>query len=98
MSGLKEQLAERVETREPSMYKVVIMNDNFTTMDFVVMVLMSVFHKTMNEARRTMLEVHKSGVGVAGVYTYEIAETKVRQVESLAEKHGHPLRCAMEES
>lgn len=97
MNELKEQILDKIDVREPSMYKVILMNDNYTTMDFVIMILMMVFHKTHDEAQKVMLQVHKDGKGIAGVYPFEIAETKIKHVEALAEKHRFPLRCAMEE-
>jgi len=97
MSQLKEQVLERLDVREPSMYRVIMINDHYTTMDFVIMVLMVVFHRSHDDAQRIMMDVHKNGQGLAGVYPYEVAETKVRQVEELAETHCFPLRCTMEE-
>jgi ATP-dependent Clp protease adaptor protein ClpS len=81
---------------EPPMYRVMLLNDDYTTMEFVVEVLRSVFQKSPEEATRIMLNVHQSGVGVCGVYTFEVAETKVDTVHSLAKEHGHPLKCTME--
>lgn len=82
---------------EPSMYKVLLHNDDYTTMEFVVEVLMYVFHKSLEDATRIMLNVHERGIGVCGVYTYEVAETKVETVEVLARDKGFPLKCTMEE-
>ncbi len=84
--------------KEPKMYKVLLHNDDYTTMDFVVYVLRTVFHRPEPEAVRIMLNVHRNGVGVAGVYTYEVAETRIAQVEALARQHEFPLRCSMEEA
>lgn len=84
------------DTDEPSMYKVLLHNDDYTTMEFVVDVLMLVFHKPVEEATRIMLNVHKQGVGICGYYTFEIAETKVETVVRMARQNGHPLRCTME--
>ena len=81
---------------EPFMYKVFIHNDDYTTMEFVVAILMSVFNKSMEEATIIMLNVHKEGVGLCGVYTYEVAETKVSTVQTVARKEGFPLKCTME--
>jgi ATP-dependent Clp protease adaptor protein ClpS len=81
---------------EPPLYKVMLLNDDYTTMEFVVDVLMHVFHKTEPEATRIMLNVHHQGVGVCGVYPYEIAETKVDAVDRLAKEKGFPLKCLME--
>jgi ATP-dependent Clp protease adaptor protein ClpS len=83
---------------EPPMYKVLLHNDDYTTMEFVVEVLQKVFHKSPAEATRIMLLVHKSGTGVCGVYTAEMAETKVEMVHHLARKNGFPLQCSMEEA
>ncbi|OGV48322.1 MAG: ATP-dependent Clp protease adaptor ClpS [Lentisphaerae bacterium GWF2_52_8] len=85
------------ELREPPLYKVIILNDDYTPMDFVVMVLISVFNKQQQEAERIMLSVHQQGQGLCGIYPYEVAETKLKTVEYLAEKERHPLRCVMEE-
>lgn len=84
------------ETREPAMYRVLLHNDDYTTMDFVVAVLMGVFNKSLEEATRTMLSVHQSGIGVCGVFTFEVAETKVQMVHELARENGFPLKCTME--
>jgi len=84
--------------KQPKMYKVLLHNDDYTTMDFVVYVLRTIFHRPEAEAVRIMLNVHRNGVGVAGVYTYEVAETKIAQVEALARQHEFPLRCSMEEA
>lgn len=82
---------------EPSRVKVLLHNDDYTTMDFVVMVLQTVFNKDMETATAIMLNVHKQGVGVAGVYSRDVAETKVAVVHELSRKHEHPLRCSLEE-
>jgi len=86
----------RPETKEPSLYRVVLLNDDYTPMDFVVHILESVFHKSTVEATQIMLNVHKKGSGLAGVYTREIAETKVYTVQELARKERFPLKCIME--
>ena len=83
--------------KKPKMYKVYLLNDDYTTMDFVVDVLMEVFHKSYEEAVQIMLTIHKQGKGLCGVYTYEIAETKVDQVHRLARAHQFPLKATMEE-
>jgi ATP-dependent Clp protease adaptor protein ClpS len=83
-------------TQRPSMYRVLILNDDYTPMEFVVYVLEQYFHKSREEATRIMLHVHQTGVGVCGVYTYEVAETKVAQVIDTARRHQHPLQCTME--
>ena len=86
----------RPKTRKPAMYKVLMLNDDYTPMEFVVHVLERFFQKTRDEATRIMLHVHKRGVGVCGVYTYEVAETKVTQVMDLARQNQHPLQCTIE--
>ncbi len=86
----------RPKTRKPSMYKVLMLNDDYTPMEFVVHVLERFFSKTREEATRIMLHVHRRGVGVCGVYTYEVAETKVTQVMDLARQNQHPLQCTIE--
>jgi len=90
------EIISEEELREPEMYKVLLHNDDYTTMDFVVEVLMTVFSKDFQEATRIMLDVHRNGVGLCGVYTYEIAETKVETVHVLARENGYPLKCTME--
>lgn len=87
---------QREEVREPPLFKVLLHNDDYTTMEFVVMVLEKVFRRTTVEATRIMLNVHEKGVGVAGVYTRDVAETKTALVHELARKHGYPLRCSTE--
>ena len=86
----------RVKTKKPSLYRVLILNDDYTPMEFVVLVLEHFFSKTREEATRIMLHVHNHGVGVCGVFTYEVAETKVAQVLDLARRNEHPLQCTME--
>ena len=83
---------------EPKMYKVLLHNDDYTTMEFVVLVLMQVFRKSMEEATRIMLNVHERGIGVCGHYTFEVAETKVETVTRMARENGHPLKCTMEKA
>ncbi len=84
------------KTQKPSLYKVLLLNDDYTPMEFVVHVLQALFNKTTEEATRIMLHVHQNGVGICGVYTYEVAETKVVQVMDLARQNEHPLQCTME--
>lgn len=86
----------RPKTKKPSLYKVLLLNDDYTPMEFVVLVLEKFFSKGREEATRIMLHVHHKGVGICGVYTYEVAETKVTQVMDYARQHGHPLQCTME--
>jgi ATP-dependent Clp protease adaptor protein ClpS len=97
-SGQREDLVldERRKAKRPRLYKVLLHNDDFTTMDFVIDVLVRYFHKTMAEATRIMLEVHHHGLGVAGIFTYEVAETKVAQVTAEARQEGMPLRCTVD--
>jgi ATP-dependent Clp protease adaptor protein ClpS len=80
----------------PKKYKVLLHNDDYTTMEFVIFILQGVFHKTLDEAEIIMLEVHKSGIGLCGIFTYEIAESKANKVERLAREHSHPLICTIE--
>jgi len=87
---------ERPKTKKPPMYKVLIHNDDYTPMEFVVAVLMQIFRHDEVTATQVMLHVHRTGVGVAGVYTYEIAETKVAQVLNAAKNHEYPLQCSCE--
>lgn len=84
------------KTQKPPLYKVLLLNDDYTPMEFVVLVLQRFFGKSAEEATQIMLHVHQKGVGVCGVYTYEIAETKVAQVIEFARQHQHPLQCTME--
>lgn len=85
-----------VKTRKPSLYNVFLLNDDYTTMDFVVNILTGIFGKNLTEATQIMLHVHKKGVGLAGVYPREIAETKVEAVHKLARENEFPLKCLME--
>ena len=84
------------KTKKPAMYKVLMLNDDYTPMDFVVHVLEQFFGKSPEEATRIMLHVHRRGVGICGVFTYEVAETKVTQVIDYARQHQHPLQCTLE--
>jgi len=86
------------EVREPSMYKVFLLNDDYTTMDFVIEVLMAVFSKTVEDASSIMLRVHREGTGLCGAYILEVAETKVSTVHNLARENGFPLKCSMEKA
>ena len=89
-------LEEKPKTKKPSMYNVLLLNDDYTPMEFVVLVLESVFNKKEGEATQIMLHVHKNGIGICGTFTYEVAETKCKNVMDLAKKHEHPLQCTME--
>jgi ATP-dependent Clp protease adaptor protein ClpS len=88
----------RPKTKKPAMYKVIMLNDDYTPMEFVVHVLERFFSKNREEATTIMLHVHQRGVGVCGVYTYEVAETKVTQVMDFARQHQHPLQCTLEKA
>ncbi len=96
-TGIEFELADEVMIKHPKKYKVYILNDDYTSMDFVVDILMSVFHKSYEQAENIMLEVHKKDRGLCGVYTHEIAETKVMQVIKKAKDSGFPLKATMEE-
>lgn len=85
-----------VEIKEPRLYKVLLHNDDYTTMEFVISILETVFHKSIADATKIMLNVHNEGVGIAGIYTKEICETKISAVHQLAKKNEFPLRCSME--
>ncbi|HWP93998.1 MAG TPA: ATP-dependent Clp protease adapter ClpS [Thermodesulfobacteriota bacterium] len=87
---------ERVKLKRPDMYRIVLLNDDYTPRDFVVWVLMRVFYKSKEESTRIMLEAHTTGKSIVGVYTYDIAKTKVMQVETLADQYEHPLKCILE--
>lgn len=89
-------LKERPKTKKPPMYKVLLHNDDYTTKEFVVMVLQSVFHHGETDALKVMMHVHSNGVGVAGVYTYEVAETKIHKTTQLARSFEYPLQLSME--
>ena len=84
------------KTKKPAMYKVLMLNDDYTPMEFVVHILERFFNKNRQEATRIMLHVHRRGVGICGVYTYEVAETKVTQVMDFARQNQHPLQCTLE--
>lgn len=87
---------EQVKVKKPKKYKVILHNDDYTTMEFVIFILKVVFHKTTAEAESVMLEVHNKGRGVCGIYSYEVAETKSKKVEVLAKEQSHPLICTIE--
>jgi ATP-dependent Clp protease adaptor protein ClpS len=100
MSSPGEKLQERVRTekKEPALYKVILLNDDYTTMEFVIQVLESVFEKSPAEAYQIMMHVHTNGRGLAGVYPWEVAETKAEAVISLARSSGYPLQAITEEA
>jgi len=86
------------KTKRPSLYKVLMLNDDYTPMEFVVLCLQRFFRMDMEDATRVMLHVHQKGVGVCGLFTYEVAETKVNQVIDFARQHQHPLQCTLEKA
>ena len=94
------QLLERTrhETKKPELFKVLLLNDDYTPMDFVVVVLQKFFALSREKATQVMLKVHREGIGVCGVYPKDVAATKVEQVKSYAKQHQHPLQCVMEEN
>ncbi|WP_366657155.1 ATP-dependent Clp protease adapter ClpS [Fodinicurvata sp. EGI_FJ10296] len=95
-SGTGVVVQNRPKTKKPAMYKVLMLNDDFTPMEFVVHVLERFFSMSREEATRIMLHVHHRGVGLCGVFTFEVAETKVTQVMDFARQHQHPLQCILE--
>ncbi|UTW54273.1 ATP-dependent Clp protease adapter ClpS [Kordiimonas sp. SCSIO 12610] len=95
-SGTGVLTRTETKTKKPSMYKVLLLNDDYTPMEFVVHILQRFFRMTVEQATEVMLHVHQKGVGVCGIFTYEIAETKVNQVMSFAQQHEHPLQCTLE--
>ena len=96
-SGTQTITREKIQVKEPRMYRVLLLNDDYTTMDFVVVVLEQIFQKSPSEATRIMLEVHHKGSGSCGVYTKQIAEAKIQAVQMRAKEEQHPLQCIMEE-
>ena len=86
------------KTQKPAMYQVIMLNDDYTPMDFVILVLERFFNKSSEEATQIMMHVHQKGVGVCGIFTFEVAETKVQQVMDLARQHQHPLQCTLEKA
>jgi ATP-dependent Clp protease adaptor protein ClpS len=95
--GILIENETKSKIQKPRKYKVLLLNDNYTTMEFVVEVIMSVFGKSFNEASKIMMDVHKKGKGIVGIYTYDIAVTKVKEVENLARKSNFPLKAKVEE-
>ena len=91
-------LDSQSKTKKPSMYNVLLLNDDYTPMEFVIMVLEKVFNKKQEEATQIMIHVHKNGIGVCGTFTYEVAESKCKSVMDMAKKNEHPLQSAMEKS
>ena len=97
MSQFEHELSEDVELKKPKMYKVMLLNDDYTSMEFVVSTLMNIFHKSEEDSYAITMRIHNNGSGLCGVYTHEIAETKVAQVLNSAKKSKFPLRAVMEE-
>ena len=97
MPRIEEEIDTALEIEEPIKYKVLLHNDDYTPMDFVVDILIGIFHKNFSEAEAVMMDIHKKDRAVCGIYTYEIAETKVYQVKELAKSSGFPLLATMEE-
>ena len=95
--GIAVATKPKEKLQKPPLHRVLLHNDDYTTMEFVVWVLMTVFHHDETTAAKIMLHVHKNGIGVAGIYARDIAETRIARVESLARSHEYPLRCSMEE-
>jgi ATP-dependent Clp protease adaptor protein ClpS len=95
-SGIDTITKTKTKVKKPSLYRVLLLNDDFTPMEFVIDVLARYFQMDLDAATQVMLHVHQNGVGECGVYTYEVAETKVTQVMDYARKHQHPLQCVME--
>ncbi len=91
-------LDTKPKTKKPSMYNVLLLNDDYTPMEFVVMVLEKIFNKKQEEATQIMLHVHKNGIGVCGTFTYEVAESKCKSVMDMAKQNEHPLQCTMEKN
>ena len=91
-------LETKLATKKPSMYKVILLNDDYTPMEFVVYVLQKIFNKNQEEATQIMLHIHKKGTGICGVYTYEVAEVKSKTVIDFAKQNQHPLQCTVEKT
>jgi ATP-dependent Clp protease adaptor protein ClpS len=97
MASYEYEVDNELDIEEPKKYKVLLLNDDFSTMDFVIEVLMNVFRKSFDESEKIMLDVHNNGSGICGVYTHEIAFTKVAQVKTMARKAGYPLKAVAKE-
>jgi ATP-dependent Clp protease adaptor protein ClpS len=97
-NGLGIATKTRAKTKQPTPYRVLMLNDDYTPMEFVVLVLQRFFRMSIEEATQVMLHVHQRGVGVCGVFSYEVAETKVTQVMDFAKEHQHPLQCTLEKA
>jgi ATP-dependent Clp protease adaptor protein ClpS len=94
--GIKTSPKNREKLKEPEEFRVILLNDDYTTMAFVVKVLVTIFHKNEHDANRIMMDVHRKGRGIVGTYPWDIAQTKVGQVHSMARQHEYPLRCIVE--
>ncbi len=97
-TNIEHELKQDIKIKHPKRYKVLLLNDDYTSMEFVIEILMNVFHKTYEQAQSIMLDVHKKDKGVCGVYIYEIAQTKVFTVHKQAKESAFPLKCIMEEA
>jgi ATP-dependent Clp protease adaptor protein ClpS len=97
MPKIEEEIETSLELEEPKMFKVLLHNDDYTSMDFVVEVLMSIFHKSAMEAEKIMIQIHEKGMGVCGIYSFEIAQTKAEQVRQRAKQNEFPLLATIEE-
>lgn len=97
-TGVGVATRTRAKTKKPSLYKVLMLNDDYTPMEFVVLCLQRFFKMSLEDATRVMLHVHQKGVGVCGIFTYEVAETKVSQVMDFARDNQHPLQCTLEKA
>ena len=97
-TGVVTRTRTRTRTKQPSPYKVLMLNDDYTPMEFVVLCLQRFFRMSIEDATRVMLHVHQKGVGVCGIFSYEVAETKVSQVMDFAKQNQHPLQCTMEKA
>ena len=95
-TGTAVETRPKTKLKKPRMYKVLLHNDDYTTMEFVVFILQGIFHHSESEAMQIMLHVHHKGYGIVGVFTRDVAETKALQVTSYAKEHGHPLKCTAE--
>jgi ATP-dependent Clp protease adaptor protein ClpS len=95
---IKPASKQKKKLKEPEEFRVILLNDHYTTMDFVVGILIQVFHKNEEDANRIMLDVHRKGKGMVGLYPYDIAQTKVNQVHAIAREHEFPLRCIVEKT
>ena len=96
MPNTRQETVQELELKEPALYRVILHNDDYTTMEFVVQILRSIFHKKADEAEKIMWKIHEKGQAVCGVYTHEIAQTKAEQVKTIARQNGYPLLATIE--